>query len=300
MYRVVHERFWSDPAVRKLSAEGKLLLLCLITNENSHVSGIYHISPAIISDHSGLPVKVVKKELPALEKGNLAYYDYETLVVFVRSMLRIQGPSSTVDVAVNRHLKSLHNSRLIPLFIQEYQDRNIFYEYRPNTVSIPYGEGAGTLTNPNPNPNTDTDLNTGNSTASNGTDAEPRNKKLTPSHDRTILEYELSKIDLSPYRSKYSPQGLDVDMAWDDFQDYVLNGDAKKPYPNPANWIQLGRAFHDSCKRDIAAGRNMRKGAERLQNQKEDHPIVVFDVKKHQREKEERLRNRGKVEEVPF
>src|SRR5688572_3122740 len=42
-FRTVQTHFWTDPDVRKLPPDSKLLLLYLITNPHTHVSGIYYL-----------------------------------------------------------------------------------------------------------------------------------------------------------------------------------------------------------------------------------------------------------------
>lgn len=76
-------------------------------------------------------------------------------------------------------------------------------------------------------------------------------KKRGALKDPVKLQEELAAINIAEFIRIYEPQGLDVIACFDDFSDYVLKGSAKKPTPNPSNWIDFSRAFHDSCKRSL-------------------------------------------------
>lgn len=78
-----------------------------------------------------------------------------------------------------------------------------------------------------------------------------RRKKRAALKDSVKLQEELAGINIAEFIRIYEPQGLDVVTCFDDFQDYVLRGSAKKPIPNPSNWVDFSRAFHDSCKRSL-------------------------------------------------
>ena len=86
-----------------------------------------------------------------------------------------------------------------------------------------------------------------------------RPSKPVASHDVEKLQEILSGINMAEFDRKYGPQGLDIFTCFDDFTDYVLNGSAKDPRPNPAKWTDFSRAFHDSCKRALRDGRHLCK-----------------------------------------
>ena len=72
--------------------------------------------------------------------------------------------------------------------------------------------------------------------------------------DEETLRSLLSEVKLDEFRTKYEPQGLDVDSCWSNFEDYVLHGNASKPFPNPSNFVDMTRAFRSSCKMAIDRG----------------------------------------------
>jgi len=73
-------------------------------------------------------------------------------------------------------------------------------------------------------------------------------RKKRASHDREILQGLLSEINMPDFERQYGPQGLDTFACFDDFTDYVLNGSAKDPRPNPSGWTDFPKAFHNKCK----------------------------------------------------
>jgi hypothetical protein len=81
-----------------------------------------------------------------------------------------------------------------------------------------------------------------------------KNSKKLASKDAAFLQEQLSAINIANFVRTYEPQGLDVLKCFDSFCEYVLTGNAKKPIPNPANWVDFSRAFHDSCKSALSKG----------------------------------------------
>ena len=57
MYRTIDGCFWTDPTVRKLSTQDKLLFLYFITNPMARISGVYCISPPLVSHDTGYPIR---------------------------------------------------------------------------------------------------------------------------------------------------------------------------------------------------------------------------------------------------
>lgn len=119
-YRNVHERFWTDPKVKQLTSDEKLLFIYLITNPHTHVSGIYVLSLLFIEKETDLSMKTIKKGIARLEALELAFYDAEVEVVWVKKMFSYQGFGMKVRHSVERQLKDLHKTHLIPLFCKTY------------------------------------------------------------------------------------------------------------------------------------------------------------------------------------
>lgn len=155
-YRMMLTSFWSDPTVKRLVREGKrdavYLAQYLITNEHGHVSGLYHLPLYIVTGETGIKDPAVI--FPLLEdrrwssggEWGFAYYDQETEHVWVRSMLRIQGPGEKNAQAAAKRLRSVHGSRLIGLFGSYYPHvaalAGTVAERLPDPVAEPEAEEA--------------------------------------------------------------------------------------------------------------------------------------------------------------
>jgi hypothetical protein len=152
VYRTVETSFWSDPKIRRLTRDERLLFLYLVTNSHTHVSGIYYLPLAVVEVESGVKGKPLTKALQALDKARLAHFDREREVVFVRKMFKHQGKGDKNQRAAARQLSTLHGSPLIAEFTAEYPEVS---KYIPSEaldrVSIGYpklavGTGTGTGT----------------------------------------------------------------------------------------------------------------------------------------------------------
>lgn len=120
MYRTIDARFWSDPKIRKLSAQAKLLFVYLITNSHTHVSGIYHLSSATMAYESGLKNPSLDTLCDTLSSAGLVRFDDENEVVWVKNMMRYQGKGEKNERSAAFHLNDLHNSLLIKDFLETY------------------------------------------------------------------------------------------------------------------------------------------------------------------------------------
>lgn len=146
MYRTIDASFWTDPKVRKLLPSGRLLLLYLITNPHTHVSGIYYLSRSTILHETGLTNGVLDTLSDTLSSLGFCRFDPETETVWVKNMMRYQGTGDKNARSAALHVtKDLHKSALIGEFLAAYPDVKALV---PDTLSIPYAVGA----TPNPIP----------------------------------------------------------------------------------------------------------------------------------------------------
>jgi hypothetical protein len=123
MYRTICTQLWTDKKVQRLSVQGKLLFVYLITNPHTHLSGIYYIPKELIKLETGLSDTLLDTLWHTLsgDEHKLAYYDPDNSIVFVRNMFRYQGKGEKNERSAANHLKTLHDSSLIPLFLENYQ-----------------------------------------------------------------------------------------------------------------------------------------------------------------------------------
>lgn len=105
-YKNIHDCFWTDSKVRKLSKDEKLLLLYLITSPHSHYTGLYYLPQEFMKLESGVdPDKII----PSLEAKGFIRYDPDNLVIWIRNMATYQmtGKSKSLIQGAVRHLESL-------------------------------------------------------------------------------------------------------------------------------------------------------------------------------------------------
>ncbi len=136
MYRTIDASFWTDPKVRKLSPNGRYLLLYFITNPHTHVSGIYYIPDLIAQHETGLSSAQLKAASDTLSILGFCRFDRTNELVWVVKMFRFQGNGQKNTLSAAHHLsKDVHNSFLISEFLQVYPEV-------AEHVKIPYPEIA--------------------------------------------------------------------------------------------------------------------------------------------------------------
>lgn len=140
MYRTIETSLWTDPVVRTLSPEGKLLFLYLITSPQGHVAGIYHLPPVLISHETGLTVQQIDTLSDTLSSVGLARFDKKTDVVWVKNMARYQARGDKSHRAAGAHLATLHNSCLIQEFLRMYPQVKKYFKAYP--IGYPTDRGG--------------------------------------------------------------------------------------------------------------------------------------------------------------
>jgi hypothetical protein len=130
-YRTVHERFWRDPKVIKLSLKEKLLFLYFITSSDAHYSGLYYCPIQIIQIQTGMSEKDVMQSIDTLSIQHMIEYDMGTNEVFVVNMAKFQVVSDTQIKGVANHFKDSIQSQVLK--------QNFMKKY--DTLSIPYQIG---------------------------------------------------------------------------------------------------------------------------------------------------------------
>lgn len=121
MYRTIESSFWSDPKVRSLSPHAKLLFLYLITNDRSHVSGIYYCPKEAICVELGIPYPKLAAVVSDLIQAKLVEHDENRSIFWVKKMFRYQGRGTKNISSAAKQLTTLHNSPLIKEFCKLYK-----------------------------------------------------------------------------------------------------------------------------------------------------------------------------------
>ena len=134
-----------------LPTTAKLLFTYLITSPSSHLSGIYYLPLTTVSHETSLSQKETTEAFSLLADSDLVAYDDATNTVWVKNMLRHQGRGQKIIKSVEYQLASLHNSKLIKLFLEYYRELKIGYRYPFDTLS----KGGTVLPSPVPSPSSD-------------------------------------------------------------------------------------------------------------------------------------------------
>ena len=120
MYRTIETKFWKDPKVRAASTEVKLFFLYLITNDYTHVSGIYNLPIVIASLETRMTERKIGMGYRYLIQEQLVDYDEEREIVWVKTMFSKQGRGEKHHISAARHLETLHDCQLLLDFVDYY------------------------------------------------------------------------------------------------------------------------------------------------------------------------------------
>jgi hypothetical protein len=120
IYRTICTQLWTDKKIQRLTVQGKLLFVYLITNPHTHLSGIYYLPKELIQKETGLSDTLSNTLFHTLSELERAYYDQETSTVFVVNMFRYQGQGEKNERSCANQLMGLHGTPLIAQFLEHY------------------------------------------------------------------------------------------------------------------------------------------------------------------------------------
>jgi hypothetical protein len=120
IYRTICTQLWTDKKIQRLTVQGKLLFVYLITNPHTHLSGIYYLPEELIAKETGLSLGPINTLFNTLSELERAYYDDETSTVFVVNMFGYQGQGEKNERSCANQLEGLHDSPLICRFLERY------------------------------------------------------------------------------------------------------------------------------------------------------------------------------------
>lgn len=122
IYRTICTQLWTDKKVQRLTVQGKLLFLYLITNPHTHLSGIYYLPKELIAKETGLSYTLSDTLFHTLSdpSQNQAHYDLDSSTVFVVNMFSYQGTGEKNERSAANQLRGLHETPLIGLFLERY------------------------------------------------------------------------------------------------------------------------------------------------------------------------------------
>ena len=119
MYRPIKRKIWSDPGFKKLKPLQRYLFLYLLTNNHSHISGLYHLPMYIIEHETDMDAADVENSL-YIDLQDFCFYDEPTETVWVKNMLRHQSINKSIYISIIKQIRSLHPSGVIKLFWKTY------------------------------------------------------------------------------------------------------------------------------------------------------------------------------------
>src|SRR5271157_3975631 len=136
-YARIEEGFWTDPMIKSLSVEGKLIAAWLFTNPHRHFSGLYYLPMVLIPVEIGVSIGVSERIVNILEEQGFLKYSPDYSVVWIIKMLKHQvgskGPGTAGKLSpqqitgIERQLTTLHGCPLITEFIEYYKHFQIKY-----------------------------------------------------------------------------------------------------------------------------------------------------------------------------
>jgi len=136
-YARIEEGFWTDPKIRSLPLEGKMVAAWLFTNPHRHFSGLYYLPIVLIQVEIGLSVGVSEKILNLLEEQGFLKYSKEFQMVWVINMLKHQSGDKSLSsqqvTGIINHLHTLHGCPLINEFVDRYKPLGVKYEGKIDT-----------------------------------------------------------------------------------------------------------------------------------------------------------------------
>ena len=119
-YRPVDEAFWTDPKVRGLSSNEKLLFLYFITNPHASFTGLYYLPLPTLFFETGFSEKDFRKGMDTLSNGYQVLHDEPNSLFWVVKMAKFQVQSDKQIAGVRKHVATLQKSYLIAKFAERY------------------------------------------------------------------------------------------------------------------------------------------------------------------------------------
>jgi len=134
-YKTIHETFWTDPKLKKLSPINRYLFCYLITCPSAHFSGLFYLPEKLMSVETGIDDRGIGRGMDTLMDTQICQYDDERDIVFVRKMLKYQikdaNLTETQKQGLINHFNKLHKTPLIKDFLSVWSSLELKYIYTP-------------------------------------------------------------------------------------------------------------------------------------------------------------------------
>lgn len=236
-YRTIDPRMWSDDKFRRLSDDGKMLFVYLVTCPHCRIGGIYLLDKLYAMADLGWSEKRLEKAFPELTISGMALYDEENRVILLPNFLKYDKAENPNQVkAIISNLESLPYSLLTDKFLG-------LLEQLTKPFAKPFIEQfRKRFTKPDSDSDSGTDTDTGTDTApganpSSSADADlpalwnrictslPKCEKLTEKrkthvrarlkeHSPSAWEGIFQRIEASPFLRGENDRGWKADFDW--------------------------------------------------------------------------------------
>ncbi|MBU3157649.1 DnaD domain-containing protein [Clostridium estertheticum] len=121
-YRQIYTEFWSDSFVLELDSQEKLFYLYLLTNTKSTQSGLYQISPRLISLETGCDKVLVAELLKKFCDYKKILYCEETNEIMVLNWIKYNIPNNkNFLVCVQKEIQKIKNKVFLKLLYEKYE-----------------------------------------------------------------------------------------------------------------------------------------------------------------------------------
>ena len=121
-YRQVYTEFWSDDFVLELNLEEKLFYIYLLTNTKSTQSGIYQISPRLISLETGCDKVLVTQMLQKFCDYKKILYSEDTSEIMVLNWMKYNIPNNkNMIICVQKEMQKIKSKTFIKLLYEKYE-----------------------------------------------------------------------------------------------------------------------------------------------------------------------------------
>lgn len=148
-YKPIDERFWKDQKVKRLSKDGYLLFLYLLTSPHTHFSGMSEMTLDYVNIDTPMTPQESKAAFKELIALGIIEYDEANGIVWIRNMHKYQVKSDQQRKGAQNHLNALPKSeicrKLAALLGLDYKYPVDTVLQTENTLPIPYREVENTL-----------------------------------------------------------------------------------------------------------------------------------------------------------
>lgn len=121
IYRPVNTRVWADPTYRSFGLLTQHLWLYLLTNDHSHISGLYRLPDALGAYDMGVEVEKYQASLQELVDAEMVQRDDETAEIWVVNALSYQAHTPNNLKAAVSQVDQVHSESLAEAFLERYR-----------------------------------------------------------------------------------------------------------------------------------------------------------------------------------